>query len=218
VPFRRESPFSGRECRPGPPPIRSDRNSAGQSPDIDQAKRIGSARKNEHIRGGIKRSKLRAMFRAKDKNIRRRSSCKAPVRRTKRCCDSSSRGNETAIRVFLGAKHGAELASLYAAADVFVFPSRPIRLAWSISSSGLRSSGRCVSGGGPADILGAEERGDSRGTARIVRWTMILLGDYPGADGEPPCRGKEAAYYSWINAPGCSWRVSRSAGAALRAA
>ena len=32
--------------------------------------------------------------------------------------------------VFLGARHGEELAEIYAASDIFVFPSRPTRLAW----------------------------------------------------------------------------------------
>lgn len=70
--------------------------------------------------------------------------------------------------LFLGPKHGAELASVYTAADVFVFPSRTDTfglvnleaLACGVPVAAYRVPG-------PADILGPDERGIHNGSARI---------------------------------------------------
>jgi glycosyltransferase involved in cell wall biosynthesis len=70
--------------------------------------------------------------------------------------------------LFLGPKHGAELASVYTAADVFVFPSRT-------DTFGLVNLEALACGvpvaaypvHGPTDILGPAERGIHGGTGRI---------------------------------------------------
>ena len=70
--------------------------------------------------------------------------------------------------LFLGPRHGAELASIYAAADVFVFPSRT-------DTFGLVNIEALACGvpvaafpvPGPIDILGPNECGTHGGTARI---------------------------------------------------
>ena len=70
--------------------------------------------------------------------------------------------------LFLGAKHGAELASAYAAADVFVFPSRTDTFGLvniEALACGLPVAAYPVPG--PADILGIDGRGMNEGTARI---------------------------------------------------
>ena len=69
---------------------------------------------------------------------------------------------------FMGAKHGAELASCYAAADVFVFPSRT-------DTFGLVNIEALACGvpvaaypvPGPLDIVGMDGRGVHRGSRRI---------------------------------------------------
>ena len=69
---------------------------------------------------------------------------------------------------FLGARHGQELASCYAAADVFVFPSRTDTFGLvniEALACGLPVAGYPVPG--PADILGAEGRGVHGGSRRI---------------------------------------------------
>ena len=50
---------------------------------------------------------------------------------------------------FLGIKQGADLAAHLAAADVFVFSSRPTPSAWSARSARLRYAGCGISGDGP---------------------------------------------------------------------
>ena len=70
--------------------------------------------------------------------------------------------------LFLGAKHGAELASTYATADAFVFPSRTDTFGLvniEALACGLPVAAFPVPG--PADILGADECGIHGGTARI---------------------------------------------------
>jgi glycosyltransferase involved in cell wall biosynthesis len=70
--------------------------------------------------------------------------------------------------MFLGAKHGAELAACYAAADVFVFPSRT-------DTFGLVNIEALACGvpvaaypvPGPLDIVGSEGRGVHGGSRRI---------------------------------------------------
>ena len=101
--------------------------------------------------------------------------------------------------LFLGAMHGAELASAYRAADVFVFPSRT-------DTFGLVNIEALACGvpvaaypvPGPADILGADERGLHGGKARIG-----ALDDDLGAAIERAltadriAAAKEASHYSW---------------------
>lgn len=70
--------------------------------------------------------------------------------------------------LFLGPKDGAELASAYTAADVFVFPSRTDTFGLvniEALACGLPIAAFPVPG--PADILGTNERGVHGGTARI---------------------------------------------------
>lgn len=70
--------------------------------------------------------------------------------------------------LFLGPRHGAELASAYTAADVFVFPSRTDTFGLvniEALACGLPVAAYPVPG--PADILGADGRGMHDGPARI---------------------------------------------------
>jgi glycosyltransferase involved in cell wall biosynthesis len=62
--------------------------------------------------------------------------------------------------VFLGTRHGAELASIYASADVFVFPSKTDTFGLVMLEAlacGVPVAGYPVQG--PLDIIGAEGRG-----------------------------------------------------------
>lgn len=101
--------------------------------------------------------------------------------------------------LFLGPKHGPELASCYKAADVFVFPSRT-------DTFGLVNVEALACGvpvaafpvPGPADILGPDERGVHGGTARIG----ALDEDLSKAIARALTAGRqsaaaEAAHYSW---------------------
>lgn len=70
--------------------------------------------------------------------------------------------------VFLGAKHGAELAACYSAADVFVFPSRTDTFGLvniEAMACGVPVAAYPVQG--PGDIIGREERGVHGGRKRI---------------------------------------------------
>ena len=70
--------------------------------------------------------------------------------------------------LFLGPRHGAELASLYTAGDVLVFPSRTDTFGLvniEALACGLPVAAYPVPG--PADILGPDERGNHGGTAPI---------------------------------------------------
>ena len=70
--------------------------------------------------------------------------------------------------LFLGSMHGAELAATYAAADVFVFPSRTDTFGLvniEALACGLPVAGYPVAG--PIDIVGADGRGMHGGTKRI---------------------------------------------------
>jgi len=70
--------------------------------------------------------------------------------------------------LFLGAKHGAELASAYAAADLFVFPSRTDTFGLvniEALASGLPVAAFPVPG--PLDIVGPDGRGVHGGLKRI---------------------------------------------------
>jgi glycosyltransferase involved in cell wall biosynthesis len=62
--------------------------------------------------------------------------------------------------VFLGTRHGAELASIYASADVFVFPSKTDTFGLVMLealATGVPVAGYPVQG--PLDIIGTEGRG-----------------------------------------------------------
>jgi glycosyltransferase involved in cell wall biosynthesis len=62
--------------------------------------------------------------------------------------------------VFLGTRHGAELASIYASADVFVFPSKTDTFGLVMLealATGVPVAGYPVQG--PLDIIGADGRG-----------------------------------------------------------
>jgi glycosyltransferase involved in cell wall biosynthesis len=101
--------------------------------------------------------------------------------------------------LFLGPKQGAELASVYAAADVFVFPSRT-------DTFGLVNIEALACGvpvaafpvPGPIDILGPDERGMHGGQARIGALdedlgkaiARALTASRHGA-------AKEASHYRW---------------------
>jgi glycosyltransferase involved in cell wall biosynthesis len=101
--------------------------------------------------------------------------------------------------LFLGAKHGSELASAYTAADVFVFPS--LTDTFGLVNIEALACGLPVAAypvAGPADILGPSERGIHGGRSRIgaldedlaeaIR--RALTADRAGA-------AKEAEHYSW---------------------
>ena len=70
--------------------------------------------------------------------------------------------------LFLGARHGEELASLYTAADALVFPSRTDTFGLvniEALACGLPVAAYPVPG--PADIIGRDERGRHGGTGRL---------------------------------------------------
>jgi glycosyltransferase involved in cell wall biosynthesis len=101
--------------------------------------------------------------------------------------------------LFLGPKHGAELASVYTAADVFVFPSRT-------DTFGLVNLEALACGvpvaaypvPGPADILGADERGIHGGTARIGALDEDLGEAIARAlTADRFAAAKEARHYGW---------------------
>ncbi len=101
--------------------------------------------------------------------------------------------------IFMGAKHGAELASTYAAADVFVFPSRT-------DTFGLVNIEALACGlpiaaypeRGPLDILGPDGRGIHGGCSRIGGIDSDLaraIGLAVTAD--RVAAAKEARHYDW---------------------
>jgi glycosyltransferase involved in cell wall biosynthesis len=101
--------------------------------------------------------------------------------------------------LFLGAKHGAELASAYKAADVFVFPSRTDTFGLvniEAMACGLPVAAYPVPG--PADILGPNERGIHGGTRRIGALDKDLGKAIARAlTANRQAAAKEAAHYSW---------------------
>jgi glycosyltransferase involved in cell wall biosynthesis len=101
--------------------------------------------------------------------------------------------------LFLGAKHGAELASAYRAADVFVFPSRT-------DTFGLVNIEALACGVpvaaypvvGPLDIIGPNERGIHGGAARIGALDEDLGKAIARAlTADPGAAAAEAARYAW---------------------
>ena len=70
--------------------------------------------------------------------------------------------------MFMGAKHGAELASCYAAADVFVFPSRTDTFGLvNIEALACGTPVAAFPAPGPVDIIGHDGKGAHGGDARI---------------------------------------------------
>jgi glycosyltransferase involved in cell wall biosynthesis len=101
--------------------------------------------------------------------------------------------------LFLGAKHGQELASTYAAADVFVFPSRTDTFGLvniEALACGLPIAAYPVPG--PLDILGADGRGRHGG-----KWPIGALDEDLGRAIERALQAdrnaavREAEHYSW---------------------
>ncbi len=101
--------------------------------------------------------------------------------------------------LFLGPKHGAELASVYTAADVFVFPSRT-------DTFGLVNIEALACGvpvaaypvPGPADIIGSGECGIHGGTERIGALDEDLSAAIARAlSADRYAAAIEARHYSW---------------------
>lgn len=101
--------------------------------------------------------------------------------------------------LFLGPKHGAELASTYAAADVFVFPSRTDTFGLvniEALACGLPVAAYPVSG--PLDIIGPDGRGIHGGTERIGALDEDLAKAVARAlTANRAAAAREAAHYSW---------------------
>jgi glycosyltransferase involved in cell wall biosynthesis len=101
--------------------------------------------------------------------------------------------------LFLGPKHGAELASLYVGADVFVFPSRTDTFGLvniEALACGLPVAAYPVPG--PADIIGAMERGIHGGKGRIGTLHEDLGKAIAGAlTADRQAAAEEARHYSW---------------------
>lgn len=101
--------------------------------------------------------------------------------------------------LFLGSKEGAELASTYAAADVFIFPSRTDTFGLvNIESLACGLPVAAYPMPGPADIIGEDGRGIHGGAARIGALdedlakavSLALTADRHAA-------AVEAGHYSW---------------------
>jgi len=101
--------------------------------------------------------------------------------------------------LFLGAKHGAELAAVYTAADVFVFPSRTDTFGLvniEALACGLPVAAYPVAG--PLDIVGAKERGIHGGRRRIGALSEDLAKAVARAlTANRQAAAKEATHYSW---------------------
>lgn len=101
--------------------------------------------------------------------------------------------------LFLGPKHGAELASLYTGADVFVFPSRTDTFGLvnlEALACGLPVAAFPVPG--PADIIGSGECGIFGGSARIGALDEDLSAAIARALTADRCAAAiEALHYSW---------------------
>jgi len=101
--------------------------------------------------------------------------------------------------VFLGAIHGTELASAYAAADLFVFPSRTDTFGLvniEALASGLPVAAYPVPG--PLDIIGRDGLGVHGGARRIGALSNDLEGAIRLAlTAHPRACVEEAAHYEW---------------------
>ena len=101
--------------------------------------------------------------------------------------------------LFLGAKHGPELASVYSAADVFVFPSRTDTFGLvnvEALACGLPVAAYPVPG--PIDILGADGRGIHAGSARIGALDEDLAEAIARAlTADRRAAAMEATHYAW---------------------
>ena len=101
--------------------------------------------------------------------------------------------------LFLGALHGAELASAYTAADVFVFPSRTDT--FGLVNIEALACGAPVAGypvAGPIDILGRDGRGMHGGKRRIGALDEDLKRAVERALGaDRAAAADEALHYSW---------------------
>jgi len=101
--------------------------------------------------------------------------------------------------LFLGSKHGAELASVYTAADVFVFPSRTDTFGLvniEALACGLPVAAFPVPG--PADILGPDECGIHDGSDRIGALDEDLgQAVMPALTVDRTAAVAEARHYSW---------------------
>jgi len=101
--------------------------------------------------------------------------------------------------LFLGSKEGAELASTYTAADVFVFPSRTDTFGLvniEALACGLPIAAYPVPG--PADILGGDGQGIHGGDERIGALDEDLAKAVSQAlDANRHAAVVEAAHYSW---------------------
>lgn len=123
--------------------------------------------------------------------------------------------------LFLGTLHGAELASAYAAADLFVFPSRTDTFGLvniEALSAGLPVAAFPVAG--PLDILGPDGRGVHGGTRAIGALSDDLASAIRAAlTAEPSACVAEARHYDW---DACTDRflagLARPANRELRAA
>lgn len=101
--------------------------------------------------------------------------------------------------LFLGPKHGTELAAAYTAADVFVFPSRTDTFGLvniEALACGLPVAAYPVAG--PLDIVGANERGIHGGRGRIGALDENLAQAVARAlTASQRAAAKEATHYSW---------------------
>jgi glycosyltransferase involved in cell wall biosynthesis len=101
--------------------------------------------------------------------------------------------------IFLGAKHGAQLASAYAAADVFVFPSRTDTFGLvniEALASGLPVAAFPVPG--PIDILGKNAVGHHGGKLSIGALDENLeVAIRRALSADPAACVAEAAHYEW---------------------
>jgi len=116
--------------------------------------------------------------------------------------------------VFLGAKHGAELASVYTAADVFVFPSRTDTFGLvniEALACGLPVAAYPVPG--PGDIIGTNECGIHGGKDRIGALDEDLGSAISRAlKANSEAAATEAAHYSWDRCTGLFFQgLSREA-------
>jgi len=108
-------------------------------------------------------------------------------------------GEEYPDVLFMGPRHGAELASCYTAADVFVFPSKTDTFGLvniEALACGLPVAAYPVPG--PADVIGLEEKGVHGGTERIGAVDEDLAEAVKRAlTADREAAAAEAAHYSW---------------------